>query len=752
MNEGVTLSSAFLVQSAIVWYFSKTWSPLASLLSIQLRLVAYSFLRWIPGRHGPTCVPIIFALWLLSWRMVNRNIRKHQLTSLNKPIDTSKPAIKPPSSSSTKAALTSNQKQIDDPQETAASDPDTPLSTQTPISTDQSSLCSKLPLPTESHDLPASSSSAQSSTQEKRLTELSVTSSEYDRSDETKEEADGEAEEPSESTPLLSKAQFSPPTTTKPIPKSSKPVRLFKSILGITTDSLGFNRFILFVNVLLTAFCMDSSFRTHFFNGEEDLAFVRVGAVGENWAKIHARIPPRDQISSDLLVDPDVIPVGAIVIYRPMKPVGDWIVGPKLFTSNESDWNSVVKIDDLWPGTSYEYRLTSLTSPNTHHDRFPAVGRFRTVPDPRLASNTAEGGLFSFAYTSCIKPGFPYSPLKSPLHNEGAEQLAEIAHERHLDFVLFLGDFIYADSPFYAGNRVEDYWRKYRQSYASPGWKKLLQSIRTIHIYDDHEIYNDWAGQDNDADPTFQPANKAYKHYLGDANYDGPGKGENYYWFRHGDAAFFVWDCRRYRSSNQQLDDAEKTMLGATQKQVYLDWLGAVNSTVTFKFVISSTPFMTLWSGPDGAVDTWNGFTTERSELMDVMQYIPNLIVLSGDRHEFAAATIRETVIEFSTSPLNQFWLPIKTLSQENGLGATGEDKLLKYIPEGNQKFSTITIDTRDLKHPKMKFDLFIDGTVAWNLTYEAKPVTEPAKQLGELFPSWDHFMNLMQPMKWLSF
>jgi hypothetical protein len=55
-----------------------------------------------------------------------------------------------------------------------------------------------------------------------------------------------------------------------------------------------------------------------------------------------------------------------------------------------------------------------------------------------------------------------------------------------------------------------------------------------------------------------------------------------------------------------------------------------VNTTVTFKFVVSSTPFMSLWLGPDGGVDTWAGFLTERSELMDSMQFVPNLIVLSG--------------------------------------------------------------------------------------------------------------------------
>jgi alkaline phosphatase D len=32
---------------------------------------------------------------------------------------------------------------------------------------------------------------------------------------------------------------------------------------------------------------------------------------------------------------------------------------------------------------------------------------------------------------------------------------------------------------------------------------------------------------------------------------------------------------------------------------------------------------------------------TERDAIMDVLEHVPNVIVLSGDRHEFAAASIR---------------------------------------------------------------------------------------------------------------
>lgn len=504
------------------------------------------------------------------------------------------------------------------------------------------------------------------------------------------------------------------------------------------------------INLILTLFSLDSTFRTTVFYAEEDLSFSRVGAVGETWAKVHVRIPPND-LNSNL--DGTIYQTtGAQLVYRPMKPIGNWLLGPALITSNSTDWTTVGKIDQLSPGQTYEYRLNSLDDFDQPHQLFDTVGHFKTAPDTTLLSNPkSDGGSFTFAYSSCIKPGFPYNPLRHPLHNDGAEILSDFVKALNLDFVLLLGDFIYADSPIYLGSSIKNYWKKYRQSFATHGWKKIIQFTRTIHIYDDHEIFNDWAGNGNDTNEIFKPANKAYSDYLGSGNYEGPGSGKNYYWFRYGDAGFFVWDCRRYRSPNENFDDESKTMLGIDQKTTFISWLSAVNSTVTFKFVISSTPFMSLWSGPDGGIDTWAGFLTERNELMDYMEFVPNLIVLSGDRHEFAAGTIRDTVFEFSTSPLNQFWLPIRTLSAENGLGKTGEDKLIKYIPDGIHKFSTLNVDCRDPQRPVVNFKLYIDEEISYELKYLGKPVKEEPKQLGQILPSWEQLLNFLKPIRWFS-
>lgn len=160
--------------------------------------------------------------------------------------------------------------------------------------------------------------------------------------------------EPHESTPLLSNPSSSSLSSSPSLPRSNRLVRVFKFIMGGPTDSTKLNKCTLFLNSLLLLFCLDASFRPLALNGEEDLAFVRVGAVGEDWAKIHARIPPRIQVPGFNQAQFEDLHVGAIVIYRTMRPVGDWVVGPKLLTSNLTDWTSVIKIDDLWPGTSYE--------------------------------------------------------------------------------------------------------------------------------------------------------------------------------------------------------------------------------------------------------------------------------------------------------------------------------------------------------------------------------------------------------------
>lgn len=101
-----------------------------------------------------------------------------------------------------------------------------------------------------------------------------------------------------------------------------------------------------------------------------------------------------------------------------------------------------------------------------------------------------------------------------------------------------------------------------------------------------------------------------------------------------------------------------------------------------------------------------------------MFHYVPNLFIISGDRHEFAHVEFRNpaparNVYEISTSPLSMFYIPLihplrpfspfslrafEVLHEDNTTTESGEnathtiehvpfEMAVKYIPEGNYKW-----------------------------------------------------------------
>lgn len=141
--------------------------------------------------------------------------------------------------------------------------------------------------------------------------------------------------------------------------------------------------------------------------------------------------------------------------------------------------------------------------------------RFKTFPDPRLP----VGSRFKFLATSCATPNFPYAPLQGR-RIKGYDLLAnylwpkpklvpgpfvaanDSGNDTQLnktassvpsvvpsttptsngtvptEFMLFLGDFIYADVPMYFGDNKEAYRRLYRRNYQSPSYRKIYERLR----------------------------------------------------------------------------------------------------------------------------------------------------------------------------------------------------------------------------------------------------------------------------------
>lgn len=106
------------------------------------------------------------------------------------------------------------------------------------------------------------------------------------------------------------------------------------------------------------------------------------------------------------------------------------------------------------------------------------------------------------------------------------------------------------------------------------------------------------------------------------------------------------------------------------------------------------------------------------------------IVLLSGDRHEFAATRFPplpsqiqtaerqeniengEELVEFCTGPLNMFYLPVRTYYQSGP-----DDVPIKYLPDGNTKYGLVDIEDASVDgvpSSVLTYSLYIDESVVW--------------------------------------
>ncbi|KAK9491675.1 PhoD-like phosphatase-domain-containing protein [Lipomyces doorenjongii] len=302
-------------------------------------------------------------------------------------------------------------------------------------------------------------------------------------------------------------------------------------------------------------------------------------------------------------------------------------------------------------------------------------------------------------------PGQVLSPLPGGLDNVltsyvttllmcTGPTLATRAPSTHLYGIQILdNDFIYIDLPHRFGWKTEDYYTAYRQVYSSPSWSSELFALPWLHIYDDHEIINDWSGNETGL---YQDAIQPYLYYHHAANPPPLWKGATYYTFRRGDVSFFVTDTRRYRSSSAMDDGPRKTMLGEMQRRDLEKWLETDNG---WKVLVSGVPFTRNWRGPEAKDKMW---ATE------------GVVILSGDRHDHATTMFpspeTSKVIEFSTSPLSQFYQQYRQV--ENA------DVVIHSHRYGISKSGSLTFDTSSPGIWNLGFELVANSKHAWSYNW----------------------------------
>ncbi|RKO83435.1 PhoD-like phosphatase-domain-containing protein [Blyttiomyces helicus] len=234
-----------------------------------------------------------------------------------------------------------------------------------------------------------------------------------------------------ENSALISPTPASRALRHRRVASNSEPGLAYQLLRGAGgTPRLGFRAFLLerkkrcaflaaitLANLTLFLLVVDYTFSEFLFRKHRDLTLTRLGVIGPSSANIFLRSPKHTAVR---------------VEYRRDSPNSDtWLPGPAVSTSEETDFTASVAVDGLEPGTRYKYRWVGADGARV----------FSSVEEEHLGFKTAPAvgskGKFTFAYTSCVKPDFPYGV-------KGVRGFYEISKVRDLSFVLFLGDLVYA--------------------------------------------------------------------------------------------------------------------------------------------------------------------------------------------------------------------------------------------------------------------------------------------------------------------
>ncbi|WWC71166.1 uncharacterized protein I206_105119 [Kwoniella pini CBS 10737] len=435
---------------------------------------------------------------------------------------------------------------------------------------------------------------------------------------------------------------------------------------------------------------------------EAKLQFSRLGWVTDDTAKLLIRIPDMQNMT---------------LTYNPatFETIGRFRSVHLPTATSETDFTIPVSLDGLLPNTEYYYRLGQ-----------DIKGSFTT------RRKQADLDKFTIVSSSCLKPGWPYNPFIHPLAVRGFTHLHNAIDkmDQKPEAMLFLGDFIYSDLPTPISDYTTSYYRElYRQVYSSPSWTPLLKSIPWIHMFDDHEIINDFSpSSSSESLRIFENAMEPYNSYQRSINPPPLNPAEpTYFSFDIGKVSFFILDNRSYRSTpaerpgrNSSAGYGKRSMLGGQQLRAVKDWVEQKGRREGKLLVlVSGVPVTRNWSEGKDELDSWAGYLDEREIIMNELWSVGGAVIISGDRHEHATTLLpprsdsvypqASAVIEFSTSPLSFFHLPWT----REYVGHPPTDIPIHHQWKGDSRFGVFDFDTKG-EQPRVHFELIVDGEKEW--------------------------------------
>ena len=305
----------------------------------------------------------------------------------------------------------------------------------------------------------------------------------------------------------------------------------------------------------------------------------------------------------------------------------------------------VFTLNDLAADTDHEYQAGWFSPMNPVHtvetvEELPLqwprqIHRFRTrSSQPTLPRAYVVGSCRYLRITA----GVASAPHLGDRIFASISNLVEHANPP-ISAMIMTGDQIYVDDlNIVAPDReLKEILHKYRVAFTQPNIAKLMSSLPTYMILDDHEIEDNWPAKRNKSDDLlYTNAIKAYELYqashspaqqlsgIGQIN-----KKLDKYWyqFTEGDIEWFITDSRTRRN----LSEVDRRVLDVEQEQALCQWL--IHSPARVKFVVTSVMFY-----PDRkrlGDDAWQAFPEQRLRLLETIRThrIKNVFFVSGDVH-----------------------------------------------------------------------------------------------------------------------
>ena len=362
-----------------------------------------------------------------------------------------------------------------------------------------------------------------------------------------------------------------------------------------------------------------------------------------------------------------VLPCTAAIRYR--NGAGGWSHPFVMKREPYFDGTAVFVLEDLAPDTGYDYQIVCFEGEAQLGPATDMVAGQLVWPGDRIytfRTQPADDDVRSFVAGSCRYLLTMFGGLVFDERGDKIYDAIRAAHDkRRLHGLLLIGDQIYADDlgPFGADDTVEEFFKRYRRVFAQPFFRRLLNTVPTYMMLDDHEIENNWpqgATSPRAADK-FKAATHAYQVYqashspvfdVDDRRIVGIPK-KLWYEFSNGKCDFFVMDTRTERV----LGSSPPQILGPEQMKQLLRWLARGQGEGRIKIVVSAVPFLSVL--PNESEDKWSGFEVQRNAILQAIQQkqLRNIVFVSGDVHcSFACTAELEDVKvhQIVSSPL--FW------------------------------------------------------------------------------------------------